>query len=135
MPYSLEKKGEALELLNQEVAGHRMSIRAVARTVGVSSQTVANWAKAEGIDTSTTDVTKPPDPKLLAELLVKKARKLMAGIERLDPKAAMETATAVEKLTNSYLKLAGLGTGENPVAASQVNVIIQDLLRPDPDEG
>lgn len=131
MAYSDEKREEALSLLTADLPGGKaLSINAVARQMGLSPATVKKWATDAAL-VVTTDAKPPADARAVAEWLLRKARAVGAGIEKLDSKAAMETATAVEKLLNAYLKLENGSEGPDPQQAVQVNVVLESLLRRD----
>lgn len=131
MAYSPEKREEALALMSEEIEGKRPSLRVVARQLGVSPNTVRAWSAEAGLATEHLDATDiSSDTAKTAQATLRKAKKLLAGIETIDADSQMKRATAIEKLVNSHLKLLGAAPpSDNGSTNTQVNILLQDLLR------
>lgn len=102
MAYDSKLHEEARRLQKEE----GMSIRAIARTLGgISPATVKAW-----LDEVPNPEAGPVgiDEEEVTELLLKKARTLLVGLENWsESKEQLEVASAVDKLLGKYLSLTG----------------------------
>ena len=125
MTIDADIKREALALLEPVEGVPPLSMRAIARQLGVSLGSVRNWAHEAGVPAPAT----PTTAQSTAVNVLKKVDKLLPGLQDLDPDGQMKRSTAVKNLVDSYLKLSGTPSGDDQQSRQQVAVIVGDLIR------
>jgi len=138
MAHSPETQRDCLTLLREG-----LSVRAVARQLGVSPSTVTAWQALHAEEAlrapeSSQDGPTDPDEAAVATLLLRKAEALLAGIEYTTPKERSDTANAVDKLVSKYLAILGR-SAESHVTVThereeELDAILQSLLPGQADE-
>ncbi|MGH7868623.1 MAG: hypothetical protein ACREP9_13595, partial [Candidatus Dormibacteraceae bacterium] len=105
------------------------SLRSVAHELGISPATVKSWSDKAGLQVTLDGAdTSLAEGQAVGQTALKKARALMAGIQKLDSKSQLERSGAIKNLADVYLKLQGVAVPESQTN-TQVNIVLEDLLR------